>query len=79
MPTIEIEEELIAEITNAAKNVNKSPSDFLNSTLRKIFKPSKSKASDEEKVKAYIESYKKFPQTIEESTEWEDEQVWEDD
>ena len=78
MPAIEIEENLISEINEAAKHENKSPADFVNSTLREFLKGFKRNSSDEEKVKTFIESYKKIPQSSEEYEAWQDEQVWED-
>jgi hypothetical protein len=78
MPTIEIEDNLIADINSAAKSANKTPADFVNSTLREILKGFRGNASDEENVRSFIESYKKNPQAAEEYDSWQDEQVWED-
>jgi hypothetical protein len=79
MPTMEIEENLILEINEAAKDANKTPVDFVNSSLREALHKTKQKTADKAKVQKFIESYQKVPQKTDEYQVWQDEQVWEDE
>jgi uncharacterized protein (DUF1778 family) len=79
MHVVEIEDSLAAKINQAAKAENKSFTEFVNSSLREVLKRAERRETDEEKVKRFAESYKKFPQKSEEFEIWQDEQIWEDE
>jgi transcriptional/translational regulatory protein YebC/TACO1 len=74
---IVIDEKLTPKILEAARLENKSPSEFVNSTLRETMQKAKNPATDEDKVKRFIDSYEKFPQQPDEYEIWLDQQVWE--
>jgi metal-responsive CopG/Arc/MetJ family transcriptional regulator len=76
---IEIDKKLTPKIIEAARLENKSPSEFVNATLRETLQKVKNRETDEEKVKRFIESYEKFPQQPDEYEIWQDEQVWENE
>jgi metal-responsive CopG/Arc/MetJ family transcriptional regulator len=77
MMQIVIDENLTPRIVEAARLENKSPSEFVNATLRETLQKVESLKTNKEKVKRFIESYKKFPQQSDEYEIWQDEQVWE--
>lgn len=79
MHVVEIEDNLAIKIDELARSENKSLTEFVNGSLRETLKRKNEQRSDEEKVKRFIESYKKFPQQPEEYEIWQDEQVWEDE
>jgi len=77
MKAIEIEDDLAVEISALAKSENKSLAEFVDLSLRETLSRKIRQDSDEEKLKKFDESYKKFPQQPEEYEIWQDEQVWE--
>lgn len=79
MQVIEIEDSLAIKIGELAKSENKSLSEFVNLSLNEIFVRKTQKKNDEEKLKKFAESYKKFPQQPVEYEIWQGEQVWEDE
>jgi metal-responsive CopG/Arc/MetJ family transcriptional regulator len=78
---IELDEKLVAEIDAVAKDFNKNRLQYINESLQKSLQDDflQKKRSDAEKVKRFVESYKKMPQQPEEYEIWQDEQVWEDE
>ena len=79
MQVVEIEESLAVRIDELAKSENKSLTEFVNLTLRETLNKKTTQRTDDEKLKRFAESYKKFPQQPEEYEIWQDEQVWEDE
>ena len=75
---ITIEENLAKKIVKIAETKKESPTEFVNSSLRKVIRQNEEIVSDEEKVRRTLEAYRKFPQQPEEYEIWLDEQVWED-
>ena len=66
MQTIEIEENLLAEICEAANFEEKSCSEFINETLLKAIK----KYRREKQIgQQYAEAYRRFPQELDDSDE----------
>jgi metal-responsive CopG/Arc/MetJ family transcriptional regulator len=76
---ITIEENLAKKIVKIAETKKESPTEFVNSSLRKVIRQNEEIVSDEEKVRRTLEAYRKFPQQPEEYETWIDEQVWEDE
>ena len=80
--TIELDENLVAEIDEIAKDFNKDRLQYINNSLRKSLQQDKRKRtlSEEEVRKMYREAYGKFPVQPDEF-EIEEEQmieVWKD-
>ena len=76
---ITIEENLAKKIVKIAETKKESPTEFVNSSLRKVIRQNEEIVSDEEKVRRTLEAYRNFPQQPEEYEIWLDEQVWEDE
>ena len=76
---ITIEEKLAKKIVKIAQSKKESPTEFVNSSLREVVQRNEALATDEEKVRRTLESFRKFPQQPEEYEVWLDEQVWEDE
>ncbi len=72
MQIIEIEDSLMTEICEAASLEKKTCSEYINSALKDALKKTENKRLDPEKLKRFEESYKKFPQELDDrNEEWE--------
>lgn len=72
MQTIEIEENLMEEICEAAKFEEKSCSDYVNAALRAALHKTENKRLEPERLERHRKSYEEFPQELDDSDEeWE--------
>lgn len=72
MQFIELEENLMAEICEAATFEDKSCSEYVNAALREALQKTVNKRLEPEKIKRHKESYEKYPQELDDSDEeWE--------
>ncbi|MBX3243205.1 MAG: hypothetical protein KF685_01910 [Acidobacteria bacterium] len=75
---IEVDEAILPEIDQLAKDSQKSRYQLVNEILLKGLR----KQSVEDKIRKFQESYQRFPQTseeIQEQSEWEENQDWGDE
>lgn len=76
MHVIEIDDTLASKASAFAKAENKSLAEFVSLSVRETLIRKNRQRSDEDKIKQFAESYKKFPSQPEDYEIWENEQVW---
>lgn len=69
MQVIEIEENLMAEICEAANFEDKSCEEYVNSALREALRNTDNQRLLPEKIRRFKESYEKYPQELDDSEE----------
>ena len=74
MKTIELslDDSLLAEVDSATQSLDMTRSDFVNAALRLALHRKHSMSLE----KLHAKGYADLPQSMEEATEWQSEQVW---